>query len=132
TIQLVKDGAEAPTEEIVAAGLDASKPFIKALCKAQSDLASKAAKPVGEFPVFLDYQDDVFEALAKAVTSELTQALTIAGKQDREAELDRVKEIAAEKLLPAFEGREKEISAAYRSLTKHLVRERVIKDKVRI
>lgn len=132
TIQLVKDGAEAPTEEIVAAGLDAAKPFIKALCKAQSDLASKAAKPVGEFPVFLDYQDDVFEALSKAVTSELTQALTIAGKQDREAELDRVKEIAAEKLLPAFEGREKEISAAYRSLTKKLVRERVIKDKVRI
>lgn len=81
TIQLVKDGAEAPTEEIVAAGLDASKPFIKALCKAQSDLASKAAKPVGEFPVFLDYQDDVFEALAKAVTSELTQALTIAASR---------------------------------------------------
>lgn len=81
TIQLVKDGAEAPTEEIVAAGLDAAKPFIKALCKAQSDLASKAAKPVGEFPVFLDYQDDVFEALSKAVTSELTQALTIAASR---------------------------------------------------
>ena len=67
-----------------------------------------------------------------AVKGELAQALTIAGKQDREAELDRVKELAAEKLLPQFEGREKEISAAYRALTKKLVRERVIKDKVRI
>lgn len=132
TITLVKGGAEAPTEEIVASGLDAAKPFIKALCKAQADLAAKAAKPEGEFPVFLDYQDDVYEALAAAVKGDLSQALTIAGKQDREAELDRVKEIAAEKLLPAFEGREKEISAAYRSLTKALVRERVIKDKVRI
>lgn len=132
TIALVKGGAEAPTEEVVAAGLDASKPFIKVLCKAQADLAAKAAKPEGEFPVFLDYQDDVYEALSAAVKGELSQALTIAGKQDREAELDRVKEIAAEKLLPAFEGREKEISAAYRSLTKALVRERVIKDKVRI
>ena len=63
---------------------------------------------------------------------ELAQALTIAGKQEREAELDRVKALAAEKLLPQFEGREKEISAAYRSLTKKLVRERVIKEKMRI
>ncbi|MFI6086093.1 polyribonucleotide nucleotidyltransferase [Streptomyces sp. NPDC051217] len=132
TIQLVADGAEAPTEEIVAAGLEAARPFIKALCKAQADLAAKAAKPTGEFPVFLDYQDDVLEALTAAVKSELSQALTIAGKQDREAELDRVKELAAEKLLPQFEGREKEISGAYRALTKSLVRERVIKDKVRI
>ncbi len=50
TIQLVKDGAEAPTEEIVAAGLEAAKPFIKALCKAQSDLAAKAAKPDRRVP----------------------------------------------------------------------------------
>src|SRR5690606_33617474 len=57
---------------------------------------------------------------------------TIAGKQEREAELDRVKQLAAEKLLPEFEGREKEISAAYRALTKQLVRERVIKEKKRI
>lgn len=132
TITLVEGGAEAPTEEVVAAGLDAAKPFIKVLCKAQSDLAAKAAKPVAEFPVFLDYQDDVLEALTAAVRTELSQALTIAGKQEREAELDRVKAVAAEKLLPQFEGREKEISAAYRSLTKSLVRERVIKDKVRI
>ncbi|MBR7672151.1 polyribonucleotide nucleotidyltransferase, partial [Streptomyces daliensis] len=111
----------APTEEVVAAGLDAAKPFIKVLCKAQADLAAKAAKPTGEFPVFLDHQDDVLEALTTAVRDELAQALTIAGKQEREAELDRVKGLAAEKLLPQFEGREKEISAAYRSLTKELV-----------
>jgi polyribonucleotide nucleotidyltransferase len=137
TIKLVEAGAEAPTEEVVAAGLEASKPFIRVLCKAQSDLAAKAAqsntgKAPAEFPRFLDYQDDVLEALSAAVTDELKQALTIAGKQAREAELDRVKSLAAEKLLPQFEGREKEISAAYRALTKKLVRERVIKDRIRI
>ena len=56
----------APTEEIVAAGLEAAKPFIKTLCDAQSELAAAAAKPTREFPQFLDYQDDVLEA----VTSE--------------------------------------------------------------
>jgi len=132
TIELVKGGATAPTEDVVAAGLEASKVFIRELCRAQSQLAAAAAKPTGEFPVFLDYQDDVFEALSAAVTEELAQALTIAGKQAREAELDRVKGLASDKLLPQFEGREKEISAAYRSLTKKLVRQRVIKDKVRI
>ena len=132
TIELVKGGATAPTEDVVAAGLEASKVFIRELCRAQAQLAAAAAKPTGEFPVFLDYQDDVFEALSAAVTEELAQALTIAGKQAREAELDRVKGLASDKLLPQFEGREKEISAAYRSLTKKLVRQRVIKDKVRI
>ena len=132
TIRLVEGGAEAPTEEVVAAGLEAAKPFIKVLCKAQSELAGKAAKPTTEFPVFPEYENDVFEALESAVTDELAQALTIPGKQAREAELDRVKVLAAEKLLPQFEGREKEISAAYRSLTKKLVRQRVIRDKVRI
>ncbi|MHA6763178.1 polyribonucleotide nucleotidyltransferase [Streptacidiphilus sp. PAMC 29251] len=132
TIELIKGGATAPTEEVVAAGLEASKVFIKELCRAQSELAAAAAKPTGEFPIFLDYQDDVFEALSNAVSEELAQALTIAGKQAREGEIDRVKGLASDKLLPQFEGREKEISAAYRSLTKKLVRQRVIKDKVRI
>src|SRR6476646_7257587 len=85
--EVINGGGTAPTEEVVASGLDAAKPFIKVLCKAQSDLAAKAAKPTGEFPIFLDYQDDVLEALTAAVKGELAQALTIAGKQDREAEL---------------------------------------------
>ncbi|WP_042390059.1 polyribonucleotide nucleotidyltransferase [Streptacidiphilus melanogenes] len=132
TIELVKGGAVAPTEEVVAEGLEAAKPFIKELCRAQAELAAHSAKATAEFPVFLDYQDDVLAALTAAVKDELAQALTIAGKQAREAELDRVKDLAVEKLLPEFEGREKEISAAYRALTKKLVRQRIVKEKVRI
>ena len=59
TWEQVRDGAQAPTEEIVAEGLEASKAFIKQLCEAQAELADVAAKPVTEFPRFLDYQDDV-------------------------------------------------------------------------
>ena len=71
-------------------------------------------------------------AVEAAVADELAQALTIAGKQERESELDRVKALAAEKVGPDFEDREKEIGAAFRSLTKKLVRERVIAERVRI
>ncbi|WP_062441829.1 polyribonucleotide nucleotidyltransferase [Herbidospora daliensis] len=132
TLKLVAEGAVAPTEETIAQGLEAAKPFIKVLCEAQSKVAQVAAKETGEFPIFLDYQEDALAAVEGAVRSELAAALTIAGKQDREAEIDRVKGLVGEKLLADFEGREKELSAAYRSLTKKLMRERVINEGVRI
>ena len=132
TIELVDGGATRPTEEVVAEGLEAAKPFIAELCRAQSELAKVAAKPTAEFPVFLDYQDDVLEAVSDEVSGPLAQALTIADKQEREAELDGLKEQVKQALGPRFEGRENEISPAYRALTKKLVRQRILRDKVRI
>jgi polyribonucleotide nucleotidyltransferase len=132
TIELVRGGAQAPTEEVVAGGLEAAKPFLKQIAEAQQELAKKSAKPTREFPVYLDYGDDVLEAVTAAVSGELSSALTIADKQQRETELDRLKELAKEKVGSDFEGREKEISAAYRSLTKKLVRQRIISEGVRI
>ncbi|MDT4943175.1 MAG: polyribonucleotide nucleotidyltransferase, partial [Pseudonocardiales bacterium] len=132
SIALIEGGAVKPTEEIVAEGLEAAKPFIAELCRAQAELAQNAAKPVAEFPVFLDYQDDVYDAVAAEVSDDLSQALTIADKQEREARLDELKEQVKQALAPRFEGRENEISPAYRSLTKKLVRQRILRDKVRI
>nr|WP_202420229.1 polyribonucleotide nucleotidyltransferase [Actinomadura rayongensis] len=132
TIKLVGEGATAPTEEVVAAGLEAAKPFIQALCAAQSALAAESAKETAEYPIFLDYQEDVLEAVTAAVSKDLAEALTIAGKQERESRLDEIKAAAAERLAGDFEGREKEISAAFRAVTKKLVRERVVRDGLRI
>ena len=135
TLRLLADsgsGAVAPTEDTVAAGLEAAKPFIKALCEGQQQVAAVAAKEVKEFPVFVEYQQDVYDALAGEVSDDLAKALTIASKQDRDAETDRVKALATERLSGQFEGREKEISGAFRSLTKKLVRERIIRDGLRI
>jgi polyribonucleotide nucleotidyltransferase len=132
TWDLVRSGKQAPTEEVVAGGLDAAKPFIKQLCDAQAELAKQAAKPVADFPVFLDYEDDVYAAVEQAAAKDLAEALAIGGKQDREAKMDAVKAAVIEKVAPDFEGREKEVGAAFRSLTKQLVRERVLREKVRI
>ncbi|HEY7101708.1 MAG TPA: polyribonucleotide nucleotidyltransferase [Mycobacteriales bacterium] len=133
-VELIAGGATAPTEEIVAQGLEAAKPFIRELCRAQSELAAAAAKPVAEFPRFVDYGDDVYALVEQAVAGELAQALTIAGKQEREGELDRIKSAAVEAVAgnDEFAGREGEASAAFRSLTKKLVRQRILRDKVRI
>jgi len=132
TVALVAGGATAPTEDVVASGLEAAKPAIRELCRAQDELAAVAAKPVQEFPVFLDYADEVYEAVAGAVRGEVADALRIAPKAEREESLDRIKELAYERLAGQFEGREKEISAALRSLTKNEVRARVLRDQVRI
>ncbi|HTA09473.1 MAG TPA: polyribonucleotide nucleotidyltransferase [Streptosporangiaceae bacterium] len=135
TLRLIGDsgnGAVAPTEETVAAGLDAAKPFIRQLCEGQLEIARHAAKETAEFPVFADYGDDVFAALEAEVGADLAHALTIAGKSERTTETDRIKALATEKLSAQFEGREKEISEAFRALNKKLVRQRIIRDGLRI
>jgi polyribonucleotide nucleotidyltransferase len=133
-IDLIGAGAQAPTEETVASGLEAAKPFIRALCEAQQQMAQAAAKETGEFPLYPAYQEDVYQAVEHAAAEDLASALTIAGKQEREARLDTLKQSVLDRLLQdaAFEGREKEVGAAFRSLNKKLVRQRILRDQVRI
>lgn len=130
---LIKEqGATAPTEEVVSEGLEAAKPFIKALCEAQADLAARAAKPTVEFPIFLDYQDDVYAAVEASAAEKLAAVFQIADKQDRDNASDELKDEVLSALAGEFEGREKELSAAFRSLTKQVVRQRILKDQIRI
>ena len=131
-IELIAGGATAPSEAIVAEGLEAAKPFIAVLCEAQKQLAAGAAKPTGEFPLFPAYQDDVFAAVEAAGAAKLNDALSIAGKQERDNATDVVKAEVLEAVGPQFEGREGEIGAAFRSLTKKLVRQRILTDHFRI
>ncbi len=132
TIELIAGGAKAPTETVVAEGLEASKVFIRSLCEAQQSLANASAKPVRDFPVFLDYQQDVYDAVSEIASARVAEALTIVSKAEREAALDDIKADVVAALSGRFEGRDKEISAALRSVTKKSVRERVLRDKVRI
>lgn len=132
TWDLVRSGRTAPSEEIVAQGLEAAKPFIKALCDAQAELAAMLPKPVSEFPVFLDYQPDVFEAVEAAGAARLAEVMSIAGKQEREDATSALKEAIHAELDATFEGRENEISGAFKALTKKIVRHRTLTEHVRI
>jgi polyribonucleotide nucleotidyltransferase len=130
---LIKEqGATPPTEEVVAEGLEAAKPFIRALCEAQADLAARAAKPTVEFPIFLDYEDDVYAAVESAAGERLAAVFQIADKQERNDASDALKDEVLASLAEQFEGRDKELAAAFRSVTKHVVRQRILKDQVRI
>ena len=134
-IELVDGGAQAPTESVVAEGLEAAKPFIAALCTAQQELADatgKSGKPAADFPVFPEYGEDVYYSVASVATDELAAALTIGGKAERDQRTDELKAEVLKRLADTYEGREKEVSAAFRSLTKKLVRQRILTDHFRI
>jgi polyribonucleotide nucleotidyltransferase len=131
-IELVGGGAQAPTETVVAEGLEAAKPFIASLVAAQQELADRAARETAEYPVFPDYGEDVYYSVASVATDELSRALTIPGKGERNDRMDEIKAEAADRLAETYAGREKEIGAAFRALTKKLVRQRILTDHFRI
>ena len=129
---LIGSGATAPSESVVAEGIEAAKPFIRVLCDAQADLAARAAKETQDFPVFPEYTDDVYAAVEGMALGKLEDALGIADKQDRENRLDEIKDETRAALAEQFEGREKEISAAVRAVTKKVIRRRILTDGFRI
>ncbi|MFN3397590.1 MAG: hypothetical protein ACK4ZS_03540, partial [Sulfurimicrobium sp.] len=53
-------------------------------------------------------------------------------KQERDNASDALKDEVTSSLAGQFEGREKELSAAFRSVTKQVVRQRILKDQIRI
>jgi polyribonucleotide nucleotidyltransferase len=133
-VGLVAAGAGAPTETAVAEGLEAAKPFIRVLCEAQSELVG-AGRPDQQntvYPVFPEYGDDVLYAVASVATEQLVSALSIPGKQDRNERTEKIKGEVLNRLADTYAGREKEVGAAFRALTKKLVRQRILTDHFRI
>src|SRR5690606_1326846 len=59
--ELIQGGAIKPNEAVVAEGLEAAKPFIAQLVKAQEQLAAQSAKEIKEYPIFLDYSQEAFD-----------------------------------------------------------------------
>ena len=133
TIDLVAQGAKAPSEDVVSEGLEAAKPFIKALVKAQADLAAVAAKPTAEYPVFLPYTDEVRAAVEAAAGAELAKVYQIADKVTRQDADDALKASVKEQLASKLdEAQMAQFGAAYKSVTKKIMRTRVLKEGIRI
>ena len=135
---LIKGGATKPDEAVVAQGLEAAKPFLKQLIKAQVSLAEQAAKPIQDFPLFPPYEQATYDAVAGFAYDELKGVYQIADKIQRQdaddALKDRAKahvaaEIEAGRLPESAAG---EVSAAYKSVSKKVMRSRVLTEGIRI
>lgn len=135
---LIKSGATKPSEEVVAQGLEAAKPFIKQLVEAQNSVASSAAKEIKEFPVFLPYSQQTYDFVAHRAYDALVPVYQIADKVERQNADDEIKERVKAELLAAVEAGELpavatlEFNAAYKSVTKTIVRGRILSEGVRM
>ncbi|GAA4483553.1 polyribonucleotide nucleotidyltransferase [Microbacterium panaciterrae] len=135
---LIKAGATKPSEDIVAQGLEAAKPFLKQLVEAQAQLAASSSKEPGVYPVFLPYSEATFDFVSSRAFAELVDVYQIADKQERQNADDAIKDRVKAELVAAVAAGEQpevalsEFSAAYKSVTKKIVRGRILTEGVRI
>jgi polyribonucleotide nucleotidyltransferase len=136
--ELIQGGATKPDEAVVAQGLEASKPFLMQLIKAQSALAAQSAKEIAEYPVFLPYNQEAYDAVAALAYDELKGIYQIGDKIERQnaddALKDRVKAAVQEKVDAGTLGADVVgmVSGAYKAVTKKIVRGRILTEGIRI
>ncbi|MGH9123159.1 MAG: polyribonucleotide nucleotidyltransferase, partial [Acidimicrobiales bacterium] len=135
--QFYEAGAPHVTEEVIADGLEAAKTWIRDSIELQHrlvEIASAAGRvrpPLAYAPVF-DYGDDVVARVAEIGASHVDKIIHITQKAERNAATDEASAAIVGELAAEFPGREREIKAAIRSLTKKLVRERIVTEGVRM
>ncbi|AMB58975.1 polyribonucleotide nucleotidyltransferase [Microterricola viridarii] len=135
---LIQGGAIKPNEQVIAEGIEASKPFIKQLVEAQASVAARASKPTADFKLFPPYADAVYEAVSAIATEELKAVYQIADKVSRQDADDELKGRVKEAIAAKVEAGEldasatNQVGAAYKSVTKNVVRSRVLNEGVRI
>ncbi|WP_298038145.1 polyribonucleotide nucleotidyltransferase [uncultured Microbacterium sp.] len=135
---LIKGGAVKPSEEVVAAGLEAAKPFLKQLVEAQAEMASHASKEPGVYPVFPAYEQATYDFIAATATADLEKVYLIADKVERQNADDEVKDRVKAEVAAAVDAGTLpasalgEVSGAYKSVTKGIVRGRILSEGVRM
>ncbi len=135
---LIQGGATKPDEAVVAQGLEAAKPFLQQLVAAQASLAQQAAKPTVDYPVFLPYAQETYDAVSALALDELGTVYQTADKIERQDADDALKTRTKEAVAAKVEAGElpqsalTEFSAAYKSVTKTVVRGRILRDGIRM
>jgi len=135
---LIQGGATKPDEAIVAQGLEAAKPFLKVLVEAQAKMAAQSAKEIQDYPVFPPYAPEVYTAVEALALDELKDVYQIAGKVERQDKDDALKARVKEAVAAKVEAGELpdsaigQVGAAYKSVTKKVVRGRILTEQVRM
>ncbi len=136
SFQYFGTGAPKVDEAVLASGLEFAKGPIKDAIALQRQLiAAAGVKPPMEFETAVDYSDEIFAAVEAAGTASITASQSIADKGARGDAEDEAKAEILAAVLPQFaddEDAEKKIKAAVRSLTKKIVRSRIVNEGVRI
>ncbi|HEX6257485.1 MAG TPA: polyribonucleotide nucleotidyltransferase [Euzebyales bacterium] len=140
-VDIIETGGTKPTEDVVAAAIEESKTYLRQLCDLQMSLAKQAGRSEDTFKRFLAYDDKVMAAVDSAVSADL-QALLADGELDKATRTERTVALRERALDAVFneagdvdvtdEELEKQGRNAFRSLEKRLIRQRIVRDGVRI
>ena len=136
SFQYYDDGAPKVDEAALAAGLEASKTWIMESIKLQLQLVDAAGrKPTIEYTAQIDYTPEIFAAVEAAGGARLGDSQKIADKSARQSAENEIKASLLAELGPKFTDEpnaEKYLKAAIRSVTKKVVRKRIVDEGVRI
>ncbi|AHI03277.1 polynucleotide phosphorylase [Corynebacterium falsenii DSM 44353] len=131
-VERIAEGAPAPTEAVVAEGIEAAKPFIATLCEAQKALTDAVDAEARSFDLYPPFGEDVLSAVESETEDTLADIMSIADKQERDEALANNMQETVDNLLDEFPEREAEIRAAHNDVTRNLVRKRILEDGFRI
>ncbi|MEC7820748.1 MAG: polyribonucleotide nucleotidyltransferase [Actinomycetota bacterium] len=122
----IDEGSKAPTEEIVADGIDLSKEYIAELINKQAELVAKNDVPIVDWPSVEDFTQELKSQIEESVISEVIEITSIVDRKERSNRQSELEEIVIEKFLNEEEDNSKAIKLAYKSIVKDVVRERVV------
>ncbi len=137
SFEMYADGAPKVSEEVLSAGLEASKLWIRESINLQRELVREFVAARGplrtfEYETQADYRDDVFARVDAIGSDSIAEANQLTTKSARNEALDAATAAIIEQLSAEFPERRGEIKAAVKSVTKRIVRKRIVEEGIRI
>ncbi|MDP9242877.1 MAG: polyribonucleotide nucleotidyltransferase, partial [Actinomycetota bacterium] len=134
--KLIEGGAQAPTEEVVAGGLEAAKRAIAEIIDLQNEFLSKLTierKPFEPKPL---YSEETYREVEAFARERIAHAL-VPRKHERDDRLTGIKDELKQHLLETwgeevYAERGAEISPAFKALQTKMMRQRIIEDGIRL
>jgi len=128
----IDEGSAAPSENIVADGIDMSKEFIAKLIEAQKELVAKRDVPEVDWPIVEDFTEELKSQISEAFGSEIETAMALTDRAERSVKQSELEDQAIVKFLDDQDDNTKAIKLAFKSIVKNTVRDRVLNGGARL
>ena len=122
----IDNGSTAPSESIVADGIDLSKEYIAKLIEAQKELVSKRDIPIVDWPIVEDYSEELKTKITDEYSDKVDSITALTDRSERSEKQSELQEEIIEKFLDDEIDNTKAIKLAFKSLVKSTVRNRVL------
>ena len=129
-IMMVEAGCNEITEDIMLSAILFAHEEIKKICDFVQSIADKIGKEKDEYYVF-KAEEEVENAVVEYCSEKMKKAIKTVDKQERQENMEKVKEDAMEHFADIFPDNMKDVDEVIYSITKKEVRNMIVKDKIR-